>query len=177
MTEISYALGYKPGFINAGTVVPFTRATLAEANFFQRELVKMTSALGHRSMSGHDADHLPVVSDTLSISACSFYMLLLRPALEVKYYGGTLDILPTTVNFDDNGSSVANANTILIKCNTLSDVLELFNSGRLGQLRHIGGLHGLMIPRCQVTDLATGAKTVAFVLAADPRTGDGSHFV
>ena len=64
--HMATASGYsvrQPGFINPATVVPFTRATLAEANFFQRELVKMTSALGHRSMSGHDADHLPVVSD------------------------------------------------------------------------------------------------------------------
>lgn len=49
---IAGALGYPAGFINPATVVPFMRATVAEMNFFQRELVKMTSSLGHRSLSG-----------------------------------------------------------------------------------------------------------------------------
>ena len=54
---IAGALGYPAGFVNPNTVVPFMRSTLTEMNFFQRELVKMTSSLGHRSLSG-ELSHL-----------------------------------------------------------------------------------------------------------------------
>lgn len=116
-----------------------------------------------------------MVSDTFSLSELAFYTLILWPASMID----AITISPVGCIPSDplRTPRALNANTIIVECNTLDAVLQLFDAGRLGEMRHIGGMHGLMIPRCQITDLATGATTVAFVLAKDSRSVDGCHLL
>ena len=83
MAGVCTALGFDPGFITPATIVPYMRATLSEMCFFQRELVKLTSSLGDRSVTAYDEMSLPVVSDSMSLSEMAMYMLILRPAMEI----------------------------------------------------------------------------------------------
>ena len=106
------------------------------------------------------------------MSELAFYTLILRPATFID----GIDISPDGINFLLVTPRVTRSNTVIVECNTLDAVLQLYGAGRLSAMRHIGGMHGLIVPRCQVIDLASGATTAAFVLAADSRS-DGCHLV
>ena len=203
LAGIATALGYPAGFITKVTVMPFLRVLFADVRvclclpvsacvclcltlhacvhlqtqFFQRELVKMTAALGHRSQTTNDHDGLPKVSDTIPFSVSAFYALILCPAMAIAgqsvatwhtYPASGLVINPEGIEISPDMVGPM-PNQVIVSCITLDAVLQLLCNGRLADLRHIGGLHGLMAPRTKVKDLKTDASLVGYVLGADPR--------
>ena len=152
-----------------------------QTQFFQRELVKMTAALGHRSQTTNDHDGLPKVSDTIPFSVSAFYALILCPAMAIAgqsvatwhvYPASGLVINPEGIEISPDMVGPM-PNQVIVSCITLDAVLQLLCNGRLADLRHIGGLHGLMAPRTKVKDLKTDASLVGYVLGARSVDGTG----
>ena len=110
------------------------------------------------------------------MSELAFYTLILRPTTLID----GINISPDIINFDGVRPMFpreTRSNTVIVEAITLDAVLQLYGAGRLSAMRHIGGMHGLIVPRCQVTDLATGATTAAFVLAKDSRSINGCYLM